>query len=413
MATNTGFLRNAIVLGLLSAVGPFAIDMYLPALPSITADMHASPAAVQGTLLAFFVAVALCQIIYGPVSDSFGRKGPLYFGASLYILGSIACALAPNIGWLIAARFIQGIGACAGMTIPRAIVRDLHTGHDAARLLSLIMLVFSVSPILAPVTGSLAVEFGTWRDVFWMIAVLGVASLAVAYFWLVETRPPRERIPFDAPAVIRNYLALLGDRHYIGLVLIGGFGFASFLAYIAGASFIYINHFGLTPGQFSLVFSVNAMAFIGMTQLTGRLARRYGLQRTANTALAFFLAAMLTLLFLTLLGADNVFVLVACLFFGFGAMGLVIPTTAVLALEKYGATAGTASALMGTMQIVLGAIVIGIVGAFTTGQVLPMAAGMSACALAAFVLGRFTLGRSPQPVHAMPAERLVTEAEPD
>jgi DHA1 family bicyclomycin/chloramphenicol resistance-like MFS transporter len=158
---------------------------------------------------------------------------------------------------------------------------------------------------------------------------------------------------------------------------------------------------------------LNAAAFIGMTQLTGRLARRFGLQRTANTALAFFLAAMVTLLFLTLLGVDNVVVLVACLFFGFGAMGLVIPTTAVLALEKYGATAGTASALMGTLQLVLGAIVIGVVGAFTTGQVLPMAAGMSGCALAAFVLGRFTLGRSPQPVHAMPAERLATEAEPD
>lgn len=413
MAVNTGFLRNALVLGLLSAVGPFAIDMYLPALPSITTDLHASPAAVQGTLLAFFVAVALCQIVYGPVSDSFGRKGPLYFGAALYVLGSIACALAPSIGWLVAARFVQGVGACAGMTIPRAVVRDLHTGHDAARLLSLIMLVFSVSPILAPVTGSLAVEFGTWRDVFWMIAILGTASLAVAFFLLVETRPPAKRIPFDAPAVIENYLVLLGDRHYLGLVFIGGFGFASFLAYIAGASFVYIDHFGLSPTQFSFVFSINAIAFIGATQFTATLGRRYGLPRVVNSALAVFLAVIAVLLVLTIVGVDNVFVLVGCLFLGFGAMGLVIPSTAVLALERYGATAGTASALMGTLQLVSGAAVIGIVGAFSNGRPLPMVAGMAGCAVAAFVLGRVTLVHRPEATAAVAAPMLLAEPESD
>jgi DHA1 family bicyclomycin/chloramphenicol resistance-like MFS transporter len=413
MATNTGFHRNALVLGLLSAVGPFAIDMYLPALPSITTDLHASPGAVQGTLLAFFVAVALCQVIYGPVSDSFGRKGPLYFGAVLYVLGSVVCGLAPSIEWLVAGRFIQGVGACAGMTLPRAVVRDLHTGHDAARLLSLIMLVFSVSPILAPITGSLAVEFGTWREVFWLIALLGTASLAVAFFLLPETRPASSRIPFDAPAVIQNYLTLLGDRRYLGLVFIGGFGFSSFLAYIAGASFIYIDHFGLSPTQFSFVFSVNAIAFIGMTQLTARLGRRYGLPRVVNSALTVFLAVMAALLVLTLLGVDSVFVLAGCLFLGFGAMGLVIPSTAVLALERYGATAGTASALMGTLQLVLGAAVIGIVGAFSNGRPLPMVAGMVSCAVAAFILGRITLPHRPEPAHATTPELLATQAEPD
>jgi DHA1 family bicyclomycin/chloramphenicol resistance-like MFS transporter len=403
------FRRNAIVLGLLSAVGPFATDMYLPALPSITADLQASPAAVQATLLAFFAAVAVCQAIYGPVSDSFGRKGALYFGTAVYALGSIACGLAPNIGWLIVARLLQGIGACAGMTIPRAVVRDLHSGHDAARLLSLIMLVFSVSPILAPLTGSLAVEFGSWRDVFWLIAVLGLASLAVAFFWLPETRPANERIPFDAPAIIRNYLTLLGDRHYLGVVFIGGFGMASFLAYLAGASFIYIDHFGLTPGQFSLFFSVNAIAFIGASQFTAKLGRRHGLPRVVNSALAFFLAVMVTLLALTLAGVDDLFVLAACLFLGFGAMGLVIPSTAVLALERYRATAGTASALMGTLQLVLGAVVIGVVGAFSTGRPLPMVLGMAGCAVVAFVLGRMTLPNAAEAAEPV----LLTEPESD
>jgi DHA1 family bicyclomycin/chloramphenicol resistance-like MFS transporter len=401
----SSFAKNAIVLGLLSAVGPFAIDMYLPSLPAITADLHASDAAAQGSLLSFFIAVAICQVVYGPVSDSFGRKAPLYFGTVLYVAGTVGCGLAPSIGWLVAARFVQGLGACAGMTIPRAIVRDLHTGHEAARLMSLIMLVFSVSPILAPITGSLVTEFGSWRDIFWVIALLGTASLAVAVFLLAETRPPAERIAFDDGAIARNYLQLLRDRHYLGVVLIGGFGMSSFFAYLAGASFIYIDHFGLKPTQFSFVFSINAIAFIGMAQLTGRLGRRFGLPGVVNGALTFYLTVMSLLLALTLAGVDNVFVLAGLMFVSFGAMGLVIPSTAALALENYGATAGTASALMGTLQLVVGVAVVGIVSAFSTGKPLPVVLAMVVCALIAFLIGRATLSRSAMPSGAVqPAE---------
>ena len=398
----SSFTRNAIVLGLLSAVGPFAIDMYLPALPAISADLHASDAATQGSLLAFFAAVAVCQIIYGPVSDSYGRKAPLYFGGVLYVIGAVASSLAPTIGWLIVARFVQGLGACAGMTIPRAIVRDLHTGHEAARLMSLIMLVFSVSPILAPLTGSLVTEFGSWREIFWVISILGLASLAVAIFVLVETRPAAERIAFNPRAIVRNYLELLRDRRYLGVVFIGGFGMSSFFAYLSGSSFIYIDHFGLAPTQFSFVFSINAIAFIGMAQLAGTLGKRFGLPRVVGTALSFYMAVIGILLALTLVGVDNVFVLIGFLFVGFGAMGLVVPSTAALALEDYGATAGTASALMGTLQLVLAAGVIGVVGLFSANaSPLPMIVAMAVCAVAAFTLARLTLGRgaalAPQP----------------
>src|SRR4028118_862938 len=148
------YARNAIVLGLLAAIGPFAIDMYLPALPTIAADLGASTAATQMTLMAFFIAFGICQLVYGPVSDMIGRKPPLYFGLIVFILGSIGCALSPSVGWLIFFRVVQGIGASAVMVIPRAVIRDLHTGVEATRLMSLVMLVFSVSPILAPLTGS-------------------------------------------------------------------------------------------------------------------------------------------------------------------------------------------------------------------------------------------------------------------
>jgi DHA1 family bicyclomycin/chloramphenicol resistance-like MFS transporter len=395
----SSFARNAIVLGLITAVGPFAIDMYLPALPAISADLAASTAATQGSLMAFFLAVAVCQIVYGPVSDSYGRKAPLYFGLGLYVVGAIVCSLAPTIGWLIVARFIQGIGACAGMTIPRAVVRDLHTGHEAARLMALIMLVFSVSPILAPVFGSFVAEYAGWRDIFWAIAAIGVLGLLMAIFLLRETRPPAERIPFDARTIAASYLQLLGDRRFLGVTFIGGFGLSSFFAYLAGSSFVYIDHFGLTPTQYGMAFAVNAIAFIGTAQLVGRIGMRFGLRRMVNGALAFYLASTSTLLLLTLAGVDNVWVLIVFLFVSFGAMGLVIPSTAVLALEDYGATAGTASALMGTLQLVAGAAVVGIVGAFGDGEVLPMVTAIVVCAAAAFILGRLTLGR-PEPVPA-------------
>src|SRR5215216_6724022 len=176
---NAKFLRIAVVLGLLSAIGPFAIDMYLPALPSIAADLHTSTASTQMTLTAFFLAFGICQLIYGPVSDMVGRKPPLYFGLSVFTAASIGCALAPSMEWLIFFRFVQGIGACASMVIPRAIIRDLHTGIDATRLMSLIMLVFSVSPILAPVTGSgLIVLFG-WRAVFVAVTLASLCGFVM------------------------------------------------------------------------------------------------------------------------------------------------------------------------------------------------------------------------------------------
>jgi DHA1 family bicyclomycin/chloramphenicol resistance-like MFS transporter len=398
----SSFARTAIVLGLLTAVGPFAIDMYLPALPAIAADLGASTAATQGSLMAFFLAVGTCQIIYGPISDTYGRKAPLYFGMALYTVGAIGCSLAPTVEWLIFARFVQGVGACAGMTIPRAIVRDLHTGPDAARLMSLIMLVFSVSPILAPLFGSTVIAFGSWRLIFLAVAVIGVLGLATSVFVLKETRPPDKRVPIDLTSVARGYLELLRDRSFLGVSMIGGFGLASFFAYLSASSFVYIEHFGLTPTQYGLAFSVNAIAFIGMAQLTGRLGRRFGLRPMVRAALAFYLAATAVLFGATFAGLDNVFALIVMLFVAFGSMGLVIPSTAVLALENYGPRAGTASALLGTIQLVAGAVVVGVMGTVSSTTPLPMVGVIFLCAAGAFALGRVALNGG-EPV-AQPAE---------
>ncbi len=390
------YARNAIVLGLLAAVGPFATDMYLPALPVIARDFGTSTTAAQVSVAAFFLAVAVGQIFYGPISDSFGRRPPMYFGMALYAIGAIGCSLAPTIEWLIVLRFVQGIGACAGMTIPRAVVRDLYTGPDAARLMALIMLVFSVSPILAPLFGSAAIEFASWRLIFVTMALIGLLGLVFAMFVLKETRLPQDRLAIDFGSVARGYLMLLKDRHFLGVSFIGGFGMASFFAFLAGSSFVYIEHFGFTPTQYSLAFAVNAVAFIGAAQLTGWIGRRVGLKRMVSAALTYYMAVTVLLFVLTLAGVENVVLMMVCLFFGFGGLGLVIPSVVVLALENYGARAGAASALLGTLQLVTGAIVVGVVGAISDETPLPMLAAIALCAVAAFIIGRLTLsGRSP------------------
>ena len=385
------FLRTALVLGLLSAIGPFAIDMYLPALPSIGASLGASPGAVQASLMAFFIALGLGQILYGPASDMLGRKTPLYFGLGLFAVGSVACALAPDIQTLVAWRAVQGLGACAGMVVPRAVVRDLHTGPEAARLMALLTLVFSVSPILAPLFGSFLIAWSGWRAVFWAVTVAAALALVLLATGLEETRSPAQRVGSTVRSALTGYGLLLRDSHFIGLVLIGAFGISSFFAYLANSSFVLIDHYGLTPRQYSYAFAANAASFIGMSQGTGRLVARMGMAPLVKAGVTGFAAVMVLLLLLNLAGLDGLWPMVALLFVGFGCLGVVLPTAAVLALEEHGEIAGTASALMGTLQFMTGAAVMAVVGLFVDGSPRPMLAGIAGSALLTWLITVWTL----------------------
>ncbi|MGK9166379.1 multidrug effflux MFS transporter [Inquilinus limosus] len=399
---SSSLLRYAIVLGLLTAMGPFAIDMYLPALPEIGRSLGAGTEAVQASLMAFFVSLGVGQLVFGPLSDMFGRKLPLYLGLGVFLLGSIGCVFAPDIETLVAFRFVQGLGACAGMVIPRAVVRDLHTGTEAARLMSLLMLVFSVSPILAPLAGSFVIEAAGWRGVFWVVTILAVLGILLLALFLGETRPRHHRVDSSILGALRAYRSLLTDWRFLGLTFIGAFGIASFFAYLANSSFVLIEHYDLSPRLYSVFFSINAVSFIGVSQSTAWLASRFGLGRIVRVAVTGYAAAMVLLLAVTLTGVDRLDVLAALLFVGYGFLGLVIPTTSVLALEEHGKIAGTASALMGTLQFVTGAVVIAVIGPFFDGTALPMVAGITTCAVIAFVLAQATLGRR-RPVE-VPAE---------
>ena len=393
MTSSPRFLGLALVLGLLSAIGPFAIDMYLPALPLIGQELGADMRAVQLSLTVFFIAIGVGQLVYGPVSDMLGRKPALYFGLGLFALASVGCALATDIHVLVALRFIQGLGAAAGMAVPRAVVRDLHTGVDAARLMSLLMLVFSVSPILAPLAGSAVIAWAGWRAVFWIVAGAALAGMALMVAALRETRGPEERVQSSLGAAWRAYAQLLRDRHYLGLVAIGGFGMAGFFTYLANSSFVMIDHYGLTPTQYSLAFALNAAAFIGAAQLNGLLGRRFGLVPLVRFSALASALLLLALLAYFSLGGDSLAVLIVLFFCASAFMGQVIPTTAVLALEAHGEIAGTASALMGTLQMLAGAVAMAVVGLATSSHPLPMVVGMAAGGLLSLLTTWGTLGR--------------------
>ena len=385
--------RTALVLGLLSAVGPFAIDMYLPALPRIAEDLGTTVAATQQTLTLYFIAFGVSQLVYGPMADQVGRKPPLYVGMAIFILGSIGCALAPTIGWLTGFRFLQGIGAAAVMVIPRAIIRDMHTGAAATRLMAMIMLVISVSPMLAPLAGAGLVALGGWRAIFWVLCVAAALSLAVIALAQPETLPRDKRVPVNLRSLLRGARVLFSDPVFMGLTFVGGFGMASFFVFIASASFVYSDAFGLSPVQFSLAFAVNGIGFFGASQLAGPLGGRFGMVPVMRVAVMGFALFGCTLLALTLAGLGSLPVIIGFLFLGNACLGLVIPTTMVMALDDHGDIAGLASSLGGTLQMLAGGIMITLTAPFFDGTALPMVAAIAFCAVAAMVLALMVLPR--------------------
>ena len=385
--------RTALVLGLLSAVGPFAIDLYLPALPNIAASLNSDVAAAQMTLTAYFVAFGLSQLFYGPWADQVGRKLPLFVGLGVFIGGTVLCALAPSMGALTAGRFVQGLGGAVLMVVPRAVIRDMHTGTQATKLMAMVMLVISVSPMLAPLVGSGLIALGSWRLLFWVLAGAAVLSLVLTQVALPETLPPERRERVNVAALRRGAGVLLRDPVFMGLTFIGGFGMASFFVFIASAAFVYTEQFGLTPTGFSLAFAINALGFFGASQAAGWLGERFGIVPLMRWAVTGFAVVTCTLLALALAGLASLPVIVAFLFCANACLGLVIPTTMVMALDAHGRMAGLASSLGGTLQMLAGGVMIGVTGLFFDGTATPMIAAIALCAVGAFVLSRLTLPR--------------------
>ena len=385
-------LRPALVLGLLSCLGPFAIDMYLPAMPEIARSLAASVPQMQGTITAYFVAFGLAQLIYGPWADQAGRKVPLYAGIAVFVLGSVICTFAPTIGWLTLGRAVQGLGGAALMVVPRAIIRDLYTGPAATRLMAAVMLVISVSPMLAPLAGSGLMAVADWRWIFGALLIASVGSLLLLAFAQPETLPVAKRQRFDLRATKAGAARLFGDRTFMALTFMGGFGMASFFVFIASAAFVYTEAFGLSPTQFSLAFAVNALGFFAASQMAAGLGSRYGARVVMSYAAAGFAVCTVALFALGLAGVVTLWVCMAGLFAANACLGLIIPTAMVMALDEHGDIAGLASSLGGTLQMLAGGLMVAAVGPFFDGTVVPMLGAIALCGVLAFALSRLVGG---------------------
>jgi DHA1 family bicyclomycin/chloramphenicol resistance-like MFS transporter len=386
-------LRPALVLGLLSAIGPFAIDLYLPAMPLIGADLGTSVQAMQNTITAYFIAFGLAQLIYGPWADRSGRKPPLYAGIGVFVVGSVICTFAPTVEWLLAGRFVQGLGGAALMVVPRAIIRDLYTGHQATRLMAAVMLVISISPMLAPLVGSGLMAVFHWRAIFAALLIASCASLAILTLFQPETLRPEDRRPFNLAAMASGTRVLLTDPLFMGLTFLGGFGLASFFVFIASASFVYTDDFGLSPTGFSVAFAINAIGFFASSQVAAPLGQKYGPPRVMAVASAGFAAATAVLFALALAGLVSLPVCVAGLFVANACLGLIIPTAMVMALDDHGDIAGLASSLGGTLQMLAGGLMIAAAGPFFDGTATPMLGAIALCGVLAFALSRLVASR--------------------
>jgi DHA1 family bicyclomycin/chloramphenicol resistance-like MFS transporter len=385
-----GYYRLALILGAQTAMGPLAIDTYLPALPTITREFGTSPAAVQLSLSVYFIGIAIGQAIYGPLSDRHGRRPPLFAGLALFVAGSLGCALAPNVGILVAFRFIQALGGCAPLVIPRAVVRDLFDERDSVRMLSVLMLVMGLAPILAPLVGGQMLEYFGWRSIFWAYVAYGSVLMIVAAVALEESLPDERRTRQPIDAVIRTYGRLLGDWRYMGYVLAGGLVFAGLLAYISGSPFIFIELYRISPQRFGLFFGSNAIGIIAASQINRVLVHRYNARQILQFVLWITLTASIGLLVAIYSRDTGLIAIVIPLWFFIAMHGIVSPNTTALAMTPYGAVAGSASALMGTVQFGLGAAAGSLIGVFADGTARPFATVLAGCGFGAFALFRMT-----------------------
>jgi DHA1 family bicyclomycin/chloramphenicol resistance-like MFS transporter len=380
--------RPALILGLLSCLGPFAIDMYLPAMPVIGDSLAVSPMVMQSTITAYFASFGIAQMFYGPWADQSGRKVPLYAGIAMFVLGTILCMTATSGTGLIAGRFVQGLGGAALGVVPRAIVRDMMTGAEATRMMSKIMLTFSVSPMLAPLVGSALLVVTGWRGIFGALLVASVVSLTLLAVAQPETLAKDNRRPFKMSFLLKGCGELLVDKTFMLLTFVGAFGFGSFFIFLASASYVYQQGFGLSSTQFSIAFAVNAMAFIGASQGASRATVRFGNMPVLIWASAGFALATVGLLVLALGGAVNLWVCMAGLGLGNACLGLIVPATMVMALDDQGDKAGLASSLGGTLQMLTGGAMVVALGPWLGASATPMIAGIAfaACVTLALTL---------------------------
>lgn len=369
-------LLVTLILGSLTALPALSMDMYLPALPAVAGALHSPAATVQLTLTACLLGLAVGQLVVGPLSDRFGRRRPLLVGMGGYVLASAACAVAPTIGTLTVCRLVQGLAGSAGIVIARAVVRDLYDGLAMARFFSTLMLISGAAPILAPVLGGQILRVTDWRGVFLVLTGVGTLLVAVLLRKLPETLPAERRHRGGLPDALRTMRGLLADRVFTGYLLACSFSFAGLFAYVSASPFVMQEIYGASPQTFSLLFMANSIGLVSMGQVNGKiLVGRVSLDKVMGFGLSVVLLSATGLLAMTsgLVGHVGLVPVAAGLFVLMSAMALIMPNANSQALMRTPHAAGSASALLGTSQFLVGAVASPLVGVAGEHTAVPMA----------------------------------------
>ena len=371
-----------LILGALTALGPFTIDLYLPAFPTLEGEFGVSAAAIQLTLTGTMIGFGFGQLVVGPWSDKVGRRLPLMLATGFHILASVGAALSQDIVWLAVFRLLQGFGAAAGAVVALAMVRDLFGGKPLVKMLSRLALISGLAPVLAPVIGSQLLLVMSWRGIFWVLAAYGAVVILAVAFWIVETLPDADRHVKGHSSLRQRYRAVLSDRIFVGVAIIGAMSFTGLFSYLSSSSFLFQQVYEFSPQQYGLLFAVNSLGVVAGVQLSSRLMHRFNVGPQWIVAVSTLVLAITAgaIVLLDLAGAGLWGTLVPLWFF-IAAFGFTMPSVQVMALAAHGHEAGTAASLLGAANFGVAGLVSPIVGLLGVGSAVPMGAVMGATAV--------------------------------
>ncbi len=380
-----------VILGSLSTISPFAIDMYLPAFPEIAAALNTSTAKISLSVSSYFAGLAAAQLLYGPLLDRFGRKRPLYVGLILFAGASLLCLRSRTVGWLVAMRFVQALGGCAAQVASLAMVRDFFPVRETARIISWLILILGVSPLLAPTVGGYVAMHLGWPWVFVILAIVALLNLAVCVWYLPEGHAADARISLRPGPILGNFVAVLKEPQFLTFALSGAFAFAGLLVYVAGSPIIFMEVFHVNARVFGLIFAGLAVGFIGSNQINVLLLRRFSSEQIFRGALLMECPAALLFLVGTVCGWFGLNPTLALLFIALSSLGLAYPNAAALALAPFDQNIGSASAMLGFLQIGVSGLASASIGIFDSHRMLPVVlilAATSWTGLAIYLIGK-------------------------
>lgn len=370
-----------LILGFLSAIGPFSIDMYLSAFPAIAENLHTSIEMVSYSLSSYFIGISIGQLFAGPLLDRYGRKKPIYVGLSIYMAATFACTFADSVEWLILFRFFQALGASLGLVAPRAIISDLFPIDQRAKLYSYMILILGIAPIVAPSVGSYVVTHYSWQSIFLILTGIVIILLLTVIFRLPESKKPDPNFSINLKSILENYWLVFKQPQFLIYTLSGAISFAGFFAYLSGSPYVLMELFGATEQEYGMIFSIIAVGLIASSQVNNLLTKKFTSKQLVKGASTCQALIGISLFILSIMGILNLLLVIVMIFLYISCLGFIFPNSVTLCLAPFSKLSGSASALMGSIQMTLGALTASIVGLFAPKSAIPMSGTMAFCAI--------------------------------